>query len=191
VFETPPRVVPGGAKYRETIELGTTQLTQPEVDELLKRLSREYLGDRYHLLFRNVRLVWQLRSQLRLGGWRACKLRAARPEAERPCQGGGAHALPQCNHFCEELSVALTGRSPPGWVNRLAALARLLNTFAPCILPASVRALAKAPSMPALATAMADTMPLLGSPAVGTRATDRGVPTSLQGAAAARCSGPC
>jgi hypothetical protein len=84
------------------------------VEELLKRLSREYLGDRYHLLYRN------------------------------------------CNHFCEDLCAQLTGRRPPSWVrrcarvaaepqrsrqptaqiNRLAHVARFLNTFTPCILPA-------------------------------------------------------
>ncbi len=55
VFETPPRVVPGGARFRETIVVGSTNLSAQQVEELLKRLSREYLGDRYHLLYRNVR----------------------------------------------------------------------------------------------------------------------------------------
>lgn len=77
MFETPPKVVPGGAKFRESLNVGSTSLsakarcivcqsvtlqttTEPdvasqEVEDLLKKLSREYLGDRYHLLYRNVR----------------------------------------------------------------------------------------------------------------------------------------
>jgi len=55
VFETPPRVVPGGAKFRETLVIGTTTLSPSQVQDLLRRMSREYLGDRYHLLFKNVR----------------------------------------------------------------------------------------------------------------------------------------
>lgn len=31
----------------------------------------------------------------------------------------------QCNHFCEELALELTGQAPPSWVNRLAAVARI------------------------------------------------------------------
>lgn len=86
-------MVPGGARYRESIALGPTALSGQEVEDLVKRLSREYLGDRYHLLYRN------------------------------------------CNHFTSELAERLTGSASPGWVNRLAALARLLNTVTPCILP--------------------------------------------------------
>lgn len=82
VFETPPRVVPGGARFRESIPVGTTTLSAAEVEELLKSMSREYLGNRYHLLYRN------------------------------------------CNHFCEDLCARLTGRKPPTWVRRAAALAR-------------------------------------------------------------------
>lgn len=55
VFETPPRVVPGGAKFRESLVIGTTTLSPTQVQDLLRRMSREYLGDRYHLLFKNVR----------------------------------------------------------------------------------------------------------------------------------------
>ena len=55
MFETPPRVVPGGAKFREALVIGTTPLTAAQVQDLLRRMSREYLGDRYHLLFKNVR----------------------------------------------------------------------------------------------------------------------------------------
>ena len=108
-------MVPGGARFRESLAVGETSLTSAEVEELLKRLSREYLGDRYHLLYRN------------------------------------------CNHFCEDLCAQLTGRRPPSWVrrsanagsalpeahaaahwqiNRLAHVARFLNTFTPCFLPA-------------------------------------------------------
>ena len=53
MFETPPRVVPGGARFRESLLVGSTSLSAREVEDLLKRFSREYLGDRYHLLYRN------------------------------------------------------------------------------------------------------------------------------------------
>ena len=45
-------------------------------------------------------------------------------------------------------------------MNRLAALAKLLNDIVPCVLPASVRALARVPTMPALREDK-DTQPLL------------------------------
>ena len=69
MFETPPRVVPGGARFREVIELGTTSLSSSQVDEVLKRMSRDYLGDRYHLLYRNVRRTAVLAAR-RGRGWR-------------------------------------------------------------------------------------------------------------------------
>ena len=55
MFETPPRVVPGGAKFKESVVIGTTRLSASQVQDVLRKMSREYLGDRYHLLFRNVR----------------------------------------------------------------------------------------------------------------------------------------
>ena len=49
----------------------------------------------------------------------------------------------------------------PCQVNRLAAVTRAMNTFTPCILPSSVRQLARVATVPALTTAMGDSMPLL------------------------------
>ena len=136
MFETPPRVVPGGARFRESLQVGNTSLSPVHVEELLRRLSREYLGNRYHLLYRN------------------------------------------CNHFCEELCEQLTGRRPPSWVNRLASVARVLNTFTPCILPSSVRALARVPTQNALAERLSDTMPLLAARPRGAAEGDEGRATA-------------
>ncbi|KAK1269129.1 DeSI-like protein [Acorus gramineus] len=41
-----------------------------------------------------------------------------------------------CNHFCNDLCLRLTGRSIPSWVNRLAKLGFLCN----CVLPVNVEA---------------------------------------------------
>lgn len=119
VFETPPRMVPGGARFRESVDVGKTNMTAKEVEDLLKKLSREYLGDRYHLLYRN------------------------------------------CNHFCDELINLLTGRKPPNWVNRLAYMAKVVYTVAPCVLPVSIRTIAKQPVMPSLGDRNQDNLPLL------------------------------
>ncbi len=63
-----------------------------------------------------------------------------------------------------------------------------MNTFTPCILPASVRALARVPTMPALAEQMADTMPLLAArPRLGD-ADSRATGVSTAGAC---CVGWC
>jgi len=172
-------MVPGGAKFRETIELGVTQMTQPQVDELLRRLSRDYLGDRYHLLYRNVRAH---RAE-RLEAARARRLTALARSPVQPllrgagagADGAGAAVLGEPPggrgaHRCVLFAAALPCSSDPGCARSP------VNTFTPCILPASVRALAKVPSMPALATTLADTMPLLGETPTGTRATDKGLP---------------
>ncbi|KAL1315271.1 hypothetical protein HN51_042047 [Arachis hypogaea] len=39
-----------------------------------------------------------------------------------------------CNHFCQDLSLKLTGRSIPRWINRLARIGFLCN----CVLPPSL-----------------------------------------------------
>ncbi|XP_061363890.1 deSI-like protein At4g17486 [Gastrolobium bilobum] len=39
-----------------------------------------------------------------------------------------------CNHFCNDVCLRLTGRSIPGWVNRLARIGFLCN----CVLPTSL-----------------------------------------------------
>ena len=67
----------------------------------------------------------------------------------------------QCNHFCDELINKLTGRKGPNWVNRLAYMAKLVYTVAPCVLPISIRTIAKQPAMPALAERNLDSFPLL------------------------------
>lgn len=47
-----PKEDPGHA-YRETIEMGRTNLSAKEFEQLIHRLSREWHGQSYHLLTRN------------------------------------------------------------------------------------------------------------------------------------------
>lgn len=125
VFETPPRCVPGGARFRESIVVGRTPLSQSQVQSLLRELALTYRGNAYHLLHKN------------------------------------------CNHFSLDACERLTGSRPPSWVNRLADLASWANAVVPCLLPASVRALASVPSAPALVGALSssgDAEPLLAAP---------------------------
>lgn len=71
----------------------------------------------------------------------------------REFAGNRYHLLERnCNTFSEAFVRKLTGRpgSVPGWVNRVARLGSLLNTVAPCVLPAAVRMIADTPSAPPL-----------------------------------------
>ncbi|XP_057509984.1 deSI-like protein At4g17486 isoform X1 [Actinidia eriantha] len=45
-----------------------------------------------------------------------------------------------CNHFTDEVCMRLTGKSTPGWVNRLARL--VSGSFCHCLLPESIQATA-------------------------------------------------
>jgi hypothetical protein len=69
-------------------------------------------------------------------------------ELDRSYHGNTYHLLERnCNVFVEDLCLELTGKLPPPWVNRLARIAVVANTCAPCILPASIRAVAATPSV--------------------------------------------
>ena len=47
--------------------------------------------------------------------------------------GNTYHLLERnCNHFVEALCFELTGKMPPGWINRLARTAVVANSCAPC-----------------------------------------------------------
>ena len=106
VFETPPRVVPGGARFREVIELGHTSLSSSQVDEVLKRMSREYLGDRYHLLYRNVRHATAVRARR---GRLACLSRV--PASSVPHSDASASRRPTHASFSVTTSQATSPRS--------------------------------------------------------------------------------
>ena len=43
-----------------------------------------------------------------------------------------------CNTFTETMVKVLTGKSVPGYVNRLANLGAVAHDFAPCLLPTSI-----------------------------------------------------
>jgi len=54
IFATEPRDAPGQAVYRESVDMGCTDLTPEEVHQLVLALGRDwYKGNRYHLLQRN------------------------------------------------------------------------------------------------------------------------------------------
>jgi len=75
--------------------------------------------------------------------------RAVENMGETSYLGCAYHLLERnCNSFVEDLCVELTGRKPPGYINRLARIAVVANQCAPCILPASVRAIAGPTVMP-------------------------------------------
>ena len=53
VFYTNPKEVPPPAKFRESIEMGTVNMNQSDLDYLLDELRLEFKGDDYHILLRN------------------------------------------------------------------------------------------------------------------------------------------
>lgn len=91
VFEVEPKLCPGFT-FRKSILIGRTDLGDKEVQALMEKLSKEYLGNTYNLISKN------------------------------------------CNHFCNDLSIRLTGKPIPSWVNRLARLGLLCK----CVLPAAL-----------------------------------------------------
>lgn len=91
VFEVEPKQCPGFT-FRKSLLIGRTDLGAKEVHALLEKVSKEYLGNTYHLMSKN------------------------------------------CNHFCNDLCIRLTGKPIPSWVNRLARLGLLCK----CVLPAAL-----------------------------------------------------
>lgn len=71
-------------------------------------------------------------------GWTDLKLNEVRMMMEELAQvyKGNAYNLmsKNCNHFCNDACVRLTGNSIPNWVNRLARIGLFCN----CIVPASL-----------------------------------------------------
>jgi len=56
IFELRPRDVEDLGehfKFKETIVLGTTDFTPPEVEQVIEYLGKEYTGDKYHLMRKN------------------------------------------------------------------------------------------------------------------------------------------
>ena len=53
IFCTPRFKAPGKVKFRQTLDLGYTDLTLEEVQSLARRMGRKYTGTSYHLLMRN------------------------------------------------------------------------------------------------------------------------------------------
>lgn len=96
VFDIAPKSAPHPAKYRETIEIGASLLTEDQFADALEALRRDFPGPSYDLLKRN------------------------------------------CNTFTETMVKVLTGKSVPGYVNRLANLGAVAHDFAPCLLPTSI-----------------------------------------------------
>ncbi len=210
MFETPPRVVPGGARFRESVLVGRTALSAREVEDLLKRFSREYLGDRYHLLYRNCNhfcedLCAQLtgskppswvrcgrargRARVPAPGARSsrarCASRARRAAPDKPA--GARGALPEHLHAllpAREARAAAPRRRP------CAPPLTLIFPRAPAI-PShkrSIRAIARSPTVPALSERMADSMPLLaGQRTIAGGAAGRAAAAVTGALHAARC----
>ncbi|GAB4854661.1 hypothetical protein Ancab_023243 [Ancistrocladus abbreviatus] len=91
IFEVEPKQCPGFT-YRKAILVGRTDFGPKEVRTLMEKLSKDYLGNSYHLIRKN------------------------------------------CNHFCNDVCIQLTGKPIPSWVNRLARLGLLCK----CVLPAAL-----------------------------------------------------
>lgn len=53
IFATAPRDAPGQVIFRESIDMGETDLSQQEIHQLVQRMGSEYRGNAYHLLQRN------------------------------------------------------------------------------------------------------------------------------------------
>ncbi|XP_009104477.1 deSI-like protein At4g17486 isoform X1 [Brassica rapa] len=45
-----------------------------------------------------------------------------------------------CNHFCDDTCMKLTGNPIPSWVNRLARIGKLFGFICNCVLPATINA---------------------------------------------------
>ncbi|XP_010417673.1 PREDICTED: deSI-like protein At4g17486 isoform X1 [Camelina sativa] len=45
-----------------------------------------------------------------------------------------------CNHFCDETCIKLTGNPIPSWVNRLARIGKISGFMCNCVLPATINA---------------------------------------------------
>lgn len=56
-------------RYREAVSMGTTSLSRAEVQQLVRRLKREWQGDDYHMLRHNCQhFASELCAQLGVGG---------------------------------------------------------------------------------------------------------------------------
>ncbi|XP_022153427.1 deSI-like protein At4g17486 [Momordica charantia] len=91
IFEGEPKQC-DGFKFRRSILIGKTDLSQAEVRSLMEELGKDYRGNAYNLITKN------------------------------------------CNHFCNQVCMKLTGNSIPSWVNRLARIGWICN----CVLPATL-----------------------------------------------------
>ncbi|CAO3619793.1 unnamed protein product [Mucor fragilis] len=53
VFMVQPKIGPQGLLFKQSINMGYTNLSQQQVDKVLKEISKEYVGTSYKLLTRN------------------------------------------------------------------------------------------------------------------------------------------
>ena len=116
-------------------------------------------------------------------------------EMDDDFHGNTYHLLERnCNHFVEALCFELTGKMPPGFINRLARTAVVANSCAPCILPVSIRAVADTPSVPPPPSAAQYTMKTGAGGACseeGTGAGSTGSPTRRTRTTTPRCCRAC
>ena len=107
VFCCPVRQNPDH-QFRETIDLGTTRLSEHELGELVRTLRAEWSGEDYHLMRFNCIDVRRVAATRR---------RPARPTPPPPLPRGP----PPCQ-FCHAFCAALGADEVPHWVGRFAKI---------------------------------------------------------------------
>ncbi|CAN7114264.1 unnamed protein product [Brassica rapa subsp. narinosa] len=69
------------------------------------------------------------------------EVRATMEELAEIYEGSSYNLITKnCNHFCNEICVKLTGNPIPNWVNRLARIGKLSGFMCNCVLPATINA---------------------------------------------------
>ncbi|KAI8983003.1 PPPDE putative peptidase domain-containing protein [Pilobolus umbonatus] len=53
VFMVQPKIGPQGVLFKQSVDMGYTDLNEEEIDSVLKDISKEYIGTTYNLLSRN------------------------------------------------------------------------------------------------------------------------------------------
>lgn len=69
------------------------------------------------------------------------EVRATMEELSEIYKGSSYNLITKnCNHFCDEICIKLTGNPIPSWVNRLARIGKLSGFMCNCVLPATINA---------------------------------------------------
>ncbi|EOA35675.1 hypothetical protein CARUB_v10020909mg [Capsella rubella] len=69
------------------------------------------------------------------------EVRAAMEQLADKYKGSSYNLITKnCNHFCDETCIQLTGNPIPSWVNRLARIGKISGFMCNCVLPATINA---------------------------------------------------